>query len=143
MGLKEVASSASGRGRATAMLSVTVLLLFLSLSILPFGGDGTDAYTGGGYLSPRVSSSTEAIWRSGSDNDPTNATVTVTVAGSGTKGITLAPQDVVFLMDHSGSLETYDPQVLRILGAHEYVDNMISPFDRAVIAYFDNVAPSF
>jgi hypothetical protein len=122
------------------MLSAIILILILSVMILPDEGDGSDAYTGGGYLSPRVSSSTESIWRAGSDNDPTNATVTVTVAGTGTKGITLAPQDVVFLMDHSGSLETYDPQVLRILGAHQYVNNMISPFDRAVVAYFDNSA---
>jgi len=110
--------------------------LLVVLILVPFGGMGDDAYTGGGYLSPRVSSSTDAIWRAGSDNEPSNATITFTVAGTGTKGITLAPQDVVFLMDHSGSLETYDPQVLRILAAHEYINNMIAPFDRAVVAFF-------
>ncbi|MFO8050462.1 MAG: vWA domain-containing protein [Thermoplasmatota archaeon] len=104
------------------------------------GGHGSEAYTGGGYLVPRISSSSDSIWRSGSENTPRSANVTFTVSGTGTKGITLAPQDVVFLMDHSGSLETYDPQVLRILAAHEYVDNMIAPFDRGVVLYFDTNA---
>lgn len=140
MAVIEKATAALGRRRNTATLAIIVLLLVIAAAWIPLEGEGGDAYTGGGYLSPRASSSVDAIWRSGSDNEPGNATITVTVAGTGTKGITLAPQDVVFLMDHSGSLETYDPQVLRILAAHEYIDNMIAPFDRAVVAFFDNNA---
>ncbi|MFW3146016.1 MAG: vWA domain-containing protein [Thermoplasmatota archaeon] len=119
---------------------IILLAVFILLTSIPGQVFGDEAYTGGGYLAPRISSSDGSIWRSGSDNDPDNATVTLTVAGSGTKGITLAPQDVVFLMDHSGSLETYDPQVLRILATRKYVDNMISPFDRGVVIYFDGTA---
>jgi hypothetical protein len=140
MGVNKGASAAPARRRTVAVLAIIALLLLICTFWIPLEGEGAGAYTGGGYLSPRVSSSVDAIWRASSENEPSNATLTVTVSGTGTKGITLAPQDVVFLMDHSGSLETYDPQVLRILAAHEYVDNMIAPFDRAVVAFFDSDA---
>ncbi len=138
--MKDGANAAPGWRRSTAILVMIVSLLVIGTIWLPLKGGADDAYTGGGYLSSRISSSVDAIWRAGSDNEPSNATITLTVSGTGTKGITLAPQDVVFLMDHSGSLETFDPQVLRILATHEYVDNMIAPFDRAVVAFFDNDA---
>ncbi|MGA1866097.1 MAG: VWA domain-containing protein, partial [Thermoplasmatota archaeon] len=140
MGVKLILSAALRRFRGPISVAVAVFALLCAFTSIPFQAEGSDAYTGGGYLSSRVSSSVDSFWRSGSDNEPRNATVTFAVTGTGTKGITLAPQDVVFLMDHSGSLETYDPQVLRILAAHEYVDNMIAPFDRAVVAFFDNDA---
>ncbi|MBN1538755.1 MAG: VWA domain-containing protein [Candidatus Thermoplasmatota archaeon] len=138
--MKDRVDAVAGRHRIGALMLIAALSLTLAASLIPLEGDGSDAYTGGGYLSPRVSKSVDAIWRAGSENDPENATITMTVSGTGTKGITLAPQDVVFLMDHSGSLETYDPQVLRILAAHEYVDNMIAPFDRAMVIGFDTLA---
>ncbi|MEA3559552.1 MAG: vWA domain-containing protein [Candidatus Thermoplasmatota archaeon] len=125
------------RTAASTAVLITVAFLFIVLSPT---ADCGDAYTGGGYLSSRISSSSDSIWRSNSENTPNSANVTVTISGTGSKGITLAPQDVVFLMDHSGSLETFDPQVLRILATHEYVNNMIAPFDRAVVLYFDTNA---
>lgn len=132
-------------GKAPKRLIIILALLILIGALLirlPSDTEGSEAYTGGGYLTSRISSSSDSIWRADSDNTPNSANITVTISGTGSKGITLAPQDVVFLMDHSGSLETYDPQVLRILAAHEYVDNMIAPFDRAVVLYFDTNAGS-
>ncbi len=128
------------RSNLNALLVLVVLGALVAVSLIHVDVNGADAYTGGGYLSSRVSSSVDSVWRSDSDNEPNNATITVTVSGTGTKGITLAPQDVIFLMDHSGSLETFDPQVLRILASHEYIDNMIAPFDRAMVVGFDTLA---
>ena len=133
-----------GISRVSAVRSSSTVLILMLVAVLLLNTqkdvDGAEAYTGGGYIQPIVSTSQDSIWRAGSDNSPNSTTVTLKLTGSGTKGITLAPQDVVFLMDHSGSLGTYDPQVLRILGAHRYVDNMISPFDRATVIKFDSVA---
>ncbi len=135
-----------GRGRVGARGASVVLFLaaFLLSSAVLMGLSGSSeaesAYTGGGYLSPRTSSADDSIWRYGSGNSPDNTTVSLTISGAGTKGITLAPQDVVFIMDHSGSLQTYDPQVMRILGAHRYVESMIAPFDRAAVIKFDSAA---
>ena len=129
--------------RMHAILILLVSLLVIGSVILLDDGNADTAQVGGGYLGSRISSADDAIWRAGSDNSPNNTSVTLTVSGEGTKGITLAPQDVVFIMDHSGSLQTYDPQVLRILAAHQYVNNMIAPFDRAAIIKFDNTASLF
>lgn len=128
--------------------SMIYFFLILTISIigpqlLSTEAGGDSAQVGGGYLGARVSSEEEAIWRSDSDNSPNSTSVTLTVSGLGTKGITLAPQDVVFIMDHSGSLQTFDPQVLRILAAQRYVENMIAPFDRAAVIKFDNKATLF
>lgn len=120
-----------------------LLISIMTLSSFAGSSQGDTARIGGGYLLPRISSSDESFWRSSSDNVPNSTHITLTVQGAGTKGITLAPQDVVFIMDHSGSLETYDGQVLRILAAHEYVNNMIAPFDRAAVIKFDNTASLF
>ncbi|MGA1821368.1 MAG: vWA domain-containing protein [Thermoplasmatota archaeon] len=127
--------------RGIPCLTVAVIAFSLFLSIIGLGeADGYDAYTGGGYLETFATSDSDSIWRADSENNPNSTEVSLRLAGSGTKGITLAPQDVVFLMDHSGSLGTYDPQVLRIIGAKRYVDNMIAPFDRAVVIKFDTFA---
>ena len=48
-------------------------------------------------------------------------------------------QDVVLLMDSSGSMVWNDPQRLRISGAKEYVDRLIYP-DRVAIVDFDSDA---
>ncbi len=126
------------------------LFLVIALAmVLGFVISGTDnvrsssAYTGGGELLSRASLSDTNIWRSSSENSPNSTSVTLVISGGGSKGITLAPQDVVFLMDHSGSLGTYDPQVLRILATHRYTDNMIAPFDRAAVIKFDSIATRF
>jgi len=114
-----------------------VLLVALTMgAVRSFGS----AQVGGGYVSPECALEHDSIWRAGSDNSPDNTTVTLRLSGAGTKGITLAPQDVIFMMDHSGSLGTNDPQVLRILGAHSYIDSMIAPYDRAALIKFDNNA---
>jgi len=104
---------------------------------------GDEAYVGGGFPEIAASSDYRSIWRTDSGNSPSNATVTLAITGGGSKGITLAPQDVVFVMDHSGSLETYDPQVLRIIGAQRYVQNMVEPYDRAAVIKFDTTATIF
>lgn len=129
--------------RRTSILLVLALTIFGAYLTGVVEVEADTAQLGGGYLAPRISSAEDAIWRSDSDNSPNNTSVTLTVTGTGSKGITLAPQDVVFIMDHSGSLQTYDPQVLRILAARQYVNNMIAPFDRAAIIKFDNTATLF
>lgn len=129
--------------RRVLVLSMLVLTLMSGSLVLLEDTSADTAQVGGGYLAPRLSSAEDSIWRADSDNSPNNTSVTLTVAGAGSKGITLAPQDVVFIMDHSGSLQTYDPQVLRILAAREYVNNMIAPFDRAAVVKFDNTATLF
>jgi len=143
MSLERTGVEPQSRIRAIGAVIVIVILLFMGTSQTLNDAAADTAQIGGGYISPRVSSGDDSIWRASSGNQPDNTSVTLTVAGSGTKGITLAPQDVVFIMDHSGSLQTYDPQVLRILAAHEYIDNMIAPFDRAAIVKFDNTATLF
>lgn len=120
-----------------AAFALTIFILFCR------GADASTAYAGGGELGSRGSFTHETIWRSNSGNEPNQTSATIVVSGGGTKGITLAPQDVVFLMDHSGSLGTYDPQVLRILATHRYVDNMIAPYDRACLIKFDSIATPF
>ncbi len=119
------------------------VLAFVLLGVLSIPGDSSSATTGGGTMIPLASLSEDRIWREGSGNSPNSTAVTLTVSGGGSKGITLAPQDVVFLMDHSGSLGTYDPQVLRIIATHRYVDNMVAPYDRASVIKFDSIATQF
>ena len=120
-----------------------LLLIFITFAVAVGVVGGEEAYTGGGYPESSASSGYDSIWRADSGNSPSNTSVTFTLSGSGAKGITLAPQDVVFVMDHSGSLETEDPGVLRIRGAQRYVDNMVAPFDRAAILKFDTTAALF
>jgi hypothetical protein len=130
-------------GRFHTIPIALIFLIAFSTILITYDGGGETAQVGGGYLGALVSSEEENIWRADSENSPNNTSVTLTVSGQGTKGITLAPQDVVFIMDHSGSLQTFDPQVLRILGARAYVENMIAPFDRAAVIKFDNTASLF
>jgi hypothetical protein len=126
-------------GRTAPYLVISTFILCMLL--IP--DHASSAVTGGGRMVPLADLSEDRIWREGSGNAPNVTSVTLTVSGGGDKGITLAPQDVVFLMDHSGSLGTYDPQVLRILATHRYVDNMVAPYDRASLIKFDSIATTF
>ncbi len=81
------------------------------------------------------------IWLNGSGAaySPQEATITLSVRGSGLTQFVTFPQDMVFVIDKSGSMASSDPAGLRINAAKNYVDNMSVP-DRAAVVGYDDYA---
>lgn len=106
----------------------------------PFGKDVvtlvTETYP---HLEINKSISIDEIWLNGSSASytPQEATITLSVRGGGLTQFVTYPQDVVFVIDKSGSMATSDPTGLRIDAAKNYVDNMTLPDRAAVVAYDD------
>ncbi|MCD6383028.1 MAG: VWA domain-containing protein, partial [Thermoplasmata archaeon] len=91
------------------------------------------------YLTVESGASPGSIWYRLSDNEPRESEITISITGRGTPVITFKPQDVVFVMDSSGSMSFSDPNFYRILAAKKYVDNMLPP-DRAAVVTFSDTA---
>jgi len=81
---------------------------------------------------------TDTVTHTYGDNGAFNVTLTVTDddGGNTTYG---SPQDVVFVIDSSGSMVTNDPMKDRVKAAKMYVDYMSSP-DRGAVVDFDEDA---
>ncbi len=85
-------------------------------------------------VSPFASTSTGVL--SYSRNDTTGLTLSFSfVPAFHQARVTKIDQDVVLLMDNSGSMAWNDPQNLRILGAQEYVGRLTPPDCVAIVAF--------
>ncbi len=72
--------------------------------------------------------------------DVAHATVSLSFVPAIHQGrVTRVDQDVLLLIDSSGSMQQNDPGRLRITGAKEYVDRLLYP-DRVAVVDFDSVA---
>jgi PKD repeat protein len=72
---------------------------------------------------------------------PDKATIDMTVQGAGDPYLKSFPQDVVFVIDSSGSMKTRDPYDERKEAAKYYVDQLDSSIDeRAAVVDFDSDA---
>ncbi|MFQ6127929.1 MAG: VWA domain-containing protein [Thermoplasmata archaeon] len=67
---------------------------------------------------------------------PTVATVRLSVRGNGSAIVRSIPQDVIFLIDKSGSMGYYQKFEYAKLGAKSYVDDMKLP-DQGAVIFFD------
>lgn len=70
---------------------------------------------------------------------PTVATVRLTVTGNGSGIVKSVPQDVIFLIDKSGSMGDWQKFEFAKLGAKSYVDDMKFP-DHGAVIFFDTSA---
>lgn len=91
------------------------------------------------HIEPQKSVSPATIYHE--DAGPgynTLATVTLTVTGNGSGVVRSVPQDVIFLIDKSGSMADWQKFYYAKLGAKAYVDDMKNP-DRGAVIFFDTV----
>lgn len=65
--------------------------------------------------------------------------ITLEVFGGGYAFSDRRPQDTIFILDSSGSMETSDPDNLRLVAAKNYVNKMREP-DRGAVVDFDTTA---
>jgi hypothetical protein len=77
----------------------------------------------------------DSIWIEGSINDPQTSTVTLNITGVGDPRTIFDPQDIVFIMDTSGSMDLSDPANYRYTAARGYIENLLEP-DRAAVIQF-------
>jgi uncharacterized protein YegL len=91
------------------------------------------------HIELNKSSSRNEIWLNGTGMHPQTTTITLEIRGSGLAQTAAFPQDVIFCIDSSGSMQTNDPQGLRKDAAKSYVDDMRIP-DRGAVVDFDSVA---
>jgi Mg-chelatase subunit ChlD len=82
----------------------------------------------------------KTIFVNGSDRKPTHTKVTITVKGVGQPGIDYNPQDVVFVMDNSDSMDENDNEYKRIEALKLYLQKMLPPDDRAALVKFSSKA---
>jgi hypothetical protein len=87
------------------------------------------------YIVLNKSADPDTIWIEGSPAFPQETTVTLDVTGMGTPLTWYMPQDAVFIIDNSGSMDWNDPGGLRFSATKSYVDMMKVP-DRAATTYF-------
>jgi hypothetical protein len=88
------------------------------------------------------------IWVNGSGPAfvPQETTLTLEVWGAGLEQFLQFPQDVVYVIDKSGSMDTNDPdpdgvgprRPARVEAAWDYVDNMSQPDRASVVKFSDN-----
>ena len=67
---------------------------------------------------------------------PDFARVTIKVKGVGYPGVEYDPQDTVFIMDNSDSMDESDNEYKRIEALKYYLETMIPPDDRAAVVKF-------
>jgi hypothetical protein len=91
------------------------------------------------YVVLNESADPDTVWLKGSSVFPQETTVTLNVTGAGTPLMWFVPQDTVFVIDNSGSMQWNDPSGLRLTGAKSYVDMMKVP-DRAATVQFSGSA---
>ncbi|MFQ5884283.1 MAG: lamin tail domain-containing protein, partial [Thermoplasmata archaeon] len=90
------------------------------------------------HLEPMKSAYPEEIYLEGvGTNEVTE--ITLEVFGGGYAFTERQPQDTIFIIDSSGSMETSDPSNLRLEATKKYVDSMREP-DRGAVVDFDSTA---
>ncbi len=90
------------------------------------------------HLEPRKTADPQQIYLEGvGTNEITE--ITLEVFGGGHTIIQQHPQDTVFVIDSSDSMDGSDPLYLRLDAAKKYVDNMSVP-DRGAVVDFDTTA---
>ncbi len=90
------------------------------------------------HLEPMKSADPEEIYLEGVGVNEVS-TIELEVFGGGYLVIERHPQDTVFVIDGSQSMDTNDPLNLRLEAAKKYVDNMSVP-DRGAVVEFNDVA---
>jgi hypothetical protein len=87
------------------------------------------------YITVDKSANPETIWIEGSALFPQETTITLNATGAGTPFPWRMPQDTVFVIDNSGSMQG-DPENQRLSFAKAYVDLLNLP-DKAATVRFD------
>jgi hypothetical protein len=148
-------SGSNFRIRRPYTLTIQLILIILSLFIISLSN--TLAQTHDTETDPEfdidpnqstnparleVSKSVErkTIFVNGSGKTPGQTRVTLTVRGLGLPGIDYNPQDVVFIMDNSDSMDENDNEYKRIEALKLYLEKMIPPGDRAALVKFSKDA---
>ncbi|MCK5562229.1 MAG: VWA domain-containing protein, partial [Thermoplasmata archaeon] len=72
--------------------------------------------------------------------NPEKTRVTITVKGVGYPGVEYNPQDTVFIMDNSDSMDESDNEFKRIEALKLYLETMLPPDDRAAVIKFSRDA---
>lgn len=90
------------------------------------------------YLEPMKSANPEEIYLEGTGTNEVTE-LTLEVFGGGYILTERQPQDTIFVIDSSGSMQDSDPNDLRLEAAKKYVDNMSVP-DRGAVVDFDYTA---
>ncbi|MCK5548149.1 MAG: VWA domain-containing protein, partial [Thermoplasmata archaeon] len=125
----------------TALISALVVLSGFIMAVTPLSGFVPP------YLDGFKTSSPSVIFADGL-GVPDEAQVQITVTGEGDPLVSVFPQDVVFVIDSSGSMHTQwpywignDDDDLRLDAAKYYVDQLdISLSERAAVVDFDDNA---
>ncbi|UCG69260.1 MAG: VWA domain-containing protein [Thermoplasmata archaeon] len=91
------------------------------------------------HIEVSKSSNQDEIWLNGTGMFPQATTITLEVRGSGLARTVTYPQDVIFCIDSSGSMEWNDPDGLRKDAAKSYVDDMSIPEMGAALLFSDNI----
>ena len=89
------------------------------------------------HILPNESADPDMIWLEGSSVFPQETTITLNITGAGIPIAWNRPQDTVFVIDTTGSMEQNDPSYLRLSGAKTYVDMMKNP-DRVATVWFSS-----
>ena len=74
------------------------------------------------------------------NNKPNQTRVTLTVKGVGYPGVEYDPQDTVFIMDNSDSMDEQDNEFKRVEALKLYLGSMLPPNDRAAVVKFSSAA---
>ncbi|MCK4445148.1 MAG: VWA domain-containing protein, partial [Thermoplasmata archaeon] len=90
------------------------------------------------HLEPMKSANPEEIYLEGVGTSEVTE-ITLEVFGGGYILTERQPQDTILIIDSSGSMQTSDPNNLRLEAAKRYVDNMSAP-DRGAVVDFDYTA---
>jgi hypothetical protein len=86
------------------------------------------------YLQITKDADPSTFWMSGAGS-PDVSDINLTIRGAGAPQIVHKPQDVVFLIDSSGSMAWNDPTYLRLTAVDSYIQDML-PTDRSAIVPF-------
>jgi hypothetical protein len=90
---KEPKGSRPGYARTIALLYIAVIAILFAASVLTYTGSARP------YLEVDKSVDPQSMWPAGSENEPNEATVTLSIKAMGSPAAAI---DVVFLMDSSG-----------------------------------------
>jgi hypothetical protein len=84
--------------------------------------------------------SNKQIFVETANNKPNQTRVTLTVKGVGYPGVEYDPQDTVFIMDNSDSMDEHDNEFKRVEALKLYLNSMLPPDDRAAVVKFSSAA---
>jgi hypothetical protein len=133
--------------RARNHLSLVLFLIVIILFIISFNTTGVvgvnqnqDQENEVAYIEVSKFTERQTIFVYNSGETPVQTKVTINVKGKGLPGIDYNPQDVVFIMDNSDSMDENDNEYKRIESLKLYLERMIPPGDRAALVKFSKNA---